>query len=160
MSLGVAPGLHKIQKQISKFSNLQMYQKQPFPPMPSLSWKTFKIAMLPPASFASPSFLDLLKDASPCLFLCQYFRFSIVYLLRYVKHEIRNTEIKMKSVHVQGSQLLYQQPFSTIYLVFSKYSVHTINGPPLSQFKIPPLGVENVKIRENSEKNQGTSGGP
>ena len=23
-----------------------------------------------------------------------------------------------------------------------------------------PLGVENVKIRENSEKNQGTSGGP
>ena len=24
----------------------------------------------------------------------------------------------------------------------------------------PPPGVENVKIRENSEKNQGTSGGP
>ena len=24
----------------------------------------------------------------------------------------------------------------------------------------PPLGVENVKIRENSEKNQGTPGGP
>ena len=24
----------------------------------------------------------------------------------------------------------------------------------------PPLGVENVKIRENSEKNQGIPGGP
>ena len=24
----------------------------------------------------------------------------------------------------------------------------------------PPLGAENVKIRENSEKNQGTSGAP
>ena len=32
--------------------------------------------------------------------------------------------------------------------------------PSLQGGELPPPGAENVKIQENSEKNQGTSGGP
>ena len=34
------------------------------------------------------------------------------------------------------------------------------NFLPQDLMNPPPLGVENVKIRENSQKNQGTPGGP